>query len=190
MRGALVLAAVVAMAAAAAAAEERRELGAHEHGRSTLEVAIDGGRVAVALASPGADIVGFEHAAATDAQRAEVDRARAALAEPLALLVFPPAAGCRLASADVALEAEEGHGHAHGHDHAGGEGGGHAEFRAAYALDCADAAALATGTLDLAPFFARFPGAGLVEVRVVAAGGQASREATPADPAVRLDPAG
>jgi hypothetical protein len=182
--------ATMGVAAATAAADERRELGAHEHGRSTLDVAFEGGRVTMALASPGMDIVGFEHAAGTDEQRAEVERARAALADPLTLFALPTGAGCRVASAELALEVGEEEEHGHGGEHAekGEEAGGHSEFRAEYALDCAAPGALAS--LDLAPFFARFPGAEEVEVRLVTARGQSSREATPADPAVRLDPAG
>jgi Protein of unknown function (DUF2796) len=180
MRGLTAAAAIAAALAAtgtAAGEEGRGGPRAHEHGRSTLEVAVEGGRVAVALAAPGADLVGFEHAAATDAQRAAVERARAALAEPLALLAFPPRAGCRLTSAEVTLDVEDG------------EEGGHAEFRAGYELDCAEPAALAAGRLDLGPFFGRFPGTELVEVRIVSGRGQASREATRGSPTLSLDPA-
>ncbi len=184
MRGALVLAAAMTAATPVSAAE-RRELGAHEHGRSTLDVAVEGGRVSMALASPGTDIVGFERAAATDAQRAELERVRAALADPLALFAPPPAARCRVAAAEVAFEAGDEQGHEEGEDE---EAAGHAEFRAAYALDCGEPGALAS--LDLAPFFARFPGAAEVEVRVVTARGQSGREATPAGPAVSLEPPG
>jgi len=102
------------LASLPAAAEDRRELGAHEHGHSVLNIAIEGHRVAMALMAPGADIVGFEHPAATEEQRAAVEQAEAALADPLSLFVLPADAGCTLESATVALEHEE-------HEHADGD---------------------------------------------------------------------
>ena len=51
---------------------------AHEHGVSKLNLVIEGKRLEMELGSPGSDIVGFEHAPATDADRkAIVDAANA-----------------------------------------------------------------------------------------------------------------
>src|SRR5262249_38687966 len=49
----------------AAAQSAHRELGPHEHGRGTLNIAIEGNRVSMELEVPGMDIAGFEHAAKT-----------------------------------------------------------------------------------------------------------------------------
>src|SRR6185369_1509759 len=54
-----------AVASPAFAAEEHRELGVHEHGRGTLNIAIEGNKVTMELEAAGVDIVGFEHAAKT-----------------------------------------------------------------------------------------------------------------------------
>jgi Protein of unknown function (DUF2796) len=62
MRKTAIVAAVGAIAAFPVTAEERRELGAHEHGHSVLNIAIEGDRIEMELMSPGMDIVGFEHA--------------------------------------------------------------------------------------------------------------------------------
>ena len=54
----------------AVTAEETRQLGAHEHGHGTLNIAIEGTTVSMELEVPGSDIVGFEHVAATPEQKA------------------------------------------------------------------------------------------------------------------------
>ncbi|MDH4983163.1 DUF2796 domain-containing protein [Hyphomicrobium sp. D-2] len=73
---------------------EHRELGAHVHGRGTFNIAIEGSRVALELKAPGMDIVGFESAPTSDAQKAAVEKAKATLAKPLEL--FRSARRCRL----------------------------------------------------------------------------------------------
>jgi hypothetical protein len=189
MRGTAALALAGALAATVAAAGDRRELGAHEHGHSTLAIAVEGTRVAMELAAPGADIVGFEHTASTDEQKAAIEQAKAALADPLALFAPPAAAGCRVATAAVELETGEHHrdehaeGAAHG-EAAHAEGEGHAEFHAEYTLDCADPVEL--GSITFA-FFERFPGAEEVAVTLLTDRGQTSYEVTRAAPRLMLD---
>ena len=55
------------------------------------------------------DIVGFEHAASTDDQKAAVEKAKARLEKPLGVFSLPAAAGCTVAEAKVAIEAEHDH---------------------------------------------------------------------------------
>ena len=98
MRGTAVFALAGALAATAAVAEERRELGAHEHGHSTLTIAVEGTRVAMELSAPGADIVGFEHAAETDEQKAARGAGQGGSSPirwPCSSCRPPPAAGSR-----------------------------------------------------------------------------------------------
>lgn len=106
----------LAVVALAAQAEEPRQLGAHVHGVSHLDVAIEGQTLEMALAAPGMDIVGFEHAPSSPAGETAVAEALAALRSPLALFVLPKAAGCTVESAEAALELEEHH-HDHDEDH-------------------------------------------------------------------------
>jgi hypothetical protein len=191
---------VMAMAPAAAQAEEgHRELGAHVHGHGTLNVAIEASRVSMELEAPGMDLVGFEHAASTEAQKAAVDKAKALLAKPLGVFVLPAAAGCSLASADVAIEAEhhhdgddDDHDHDHGdkkaadhdHDDDGHEGhAGHNQFHATYAFDCTNAGALSAITFD---YFKQFAGAQGLTVNVVTAKGQSQYEVSRDKPTLDL----
>ena len=118
---------------------QHRELGAHQHGHGTLNIAIEGHKVSMELEVPGADIVGFEHAAKTKAQQAAVEKAKAQLAAPLSLFVLPAAAGCSVKEANVKIEGADEH------DQRAKAGQGaarttqmheHSEFHAEYALEC------------------------------------------------------
>lgn len=178
--------------------EEARQLGAHVHGEGTMQIAIDGDQVAMRFESPSADIVGFEHAPSTDAQRAAVDDAIAALSRPGALFVIPAAAGCSLVKAGAAMlgaEPEDEHGdhddHAHDHDHARDEhadhddhgGDGHSEFHAEYEMSCEDPSAI--DRIEFV-YFERFPDAKQIEVTVIGPSGAQSFEATRQAPVVEL----
>ena len=82
----------LALLASPAIAEESRQLDSHEHGVGELNIAVEGKTVVMELHAPGADIVGFEYVAESDADRAAVDAAVARLAAPLDLFVLPDAA--------------------------------------------------------------------------------------------------
>ena len=93
-RFAIIAGLAVGLAAGSASAQEsKRELGSHEHGHGTFNVAIDGKTVAIELIAPGADIVGFEHTPKTDEQKAKLAAAKAALEKIEPVLELPGAAG-------------------------------------------------------------------------------------------------
>lgn len=176
------------------ASGESRELGAHEHGSGALNIAVEGTRVAMEFEAPGADIVGFEYAAESDADRAAIDTAISDLARPLDWFVFPPTAGCAVIEASVALVGEDDHDdHEHEHDHAEDDddhdehaseehsdhdhdhdehaeeaGAEHTEFHAEYVLDCASPEEITA--IDFA-YFERFPNALELEVQVASDAG-------------------
>lgn len=108
--------AVLALATPALA-EETRQLDAHVHGVGELNIAIEGETVAMELHVPGADIVGFEHAAESEEDQAKVAAALETLTSPLALFALPEAAGCAVTEAAAELEIEGAEDHDdHGHD--------------------------------------------------------------------------
>lgn len=170
--------------------ETHRELGAHVHGHGTLNMAVEEKRVSMELEVPGMDIVGFEHAASTEEQKAAVEKAKAQLAKPLALFALPPQAGCAVAEASVAVEAEQ-----HDDDHDAGdkedakaehdheEAAGHNQFHATYALDCTRPAELTAITFD---YFKLFAGAHELTVNVVTAKGQSKYEVSRDKPMLDL----
>ncbi|MEL6576567.1 MAG: DUF2796 domain-containing protein [Pseudomonadota bacterium] len=200
---------ILALSAAAAGADETRSLGAHEHGVGHFNIAVEGGEVAMELEAAGADIVGFEHEATTEEDRAAIEAAKARLGEPLSLFVVPAAAGCEVASVDVALIGDHGdeddhdaehaehdhdHGHKHDHDHdhddehghdehAAEEHGGHTEFHAEYRLTCADPSGLTS--IDFA-YFEAFPNAEELEIQMIDAQGSRGFEVTREDAVLAL----
>ncbi len=185
---ALGLAAMLLLTAPARAEDDHRELGAHVHGHGTLNIAIEDKRVSMELEVPGMDIVGFEHAPSTDDQKAAIEKAKSQLEKPLAVFSLPAAAGCTVAEAHVAVEAEHGdddqkHEEKDHPDHDDDAAGGHNQFEANYALDCANPSELTTITFD---YFALFAGAQDLTVNVVAAKGQSKYEVSRGKPTLDL----
>jgi Protein of unknown function (DUF2796) len=185
-----------AITAAPALADERRELGPHEHGHGTLNIAIEKTRLSMELEAPGMDIVGFEHAAEAPEQKSAVEKATALLDKPLGLFKLPQAAECKVVTASVAIEAEHEHeddqaedGQADGaqqHDepgesHEGHEG--HNEFHVTYSLDCAKLANLTSIEFD---YFKSFAGAKGLTVNVVTSQSQSSYEVSRDKPVLDL----
>ncbi|MCU0855556.1 MAG: DUF2796 domain-containing protein [Rhodobacteraceae bacterium] len=176
-------------AAHAAYADDTRELGAHVHGEGRLDIAVDGTTVALSLVVPGADVVGFEHAAETAEEQVAVETTLATLERPLELFVMPEAAGCAVTSAEVALVAEEaeGDGHDHDHDHDHGHDhdkeAAHNEVQAEYLLTCAAPEAL--NRIDFA-WFEAFPNSERLDVQMVGTGGAQAAEVRRDAPALDL----
>ncbi|MGI9510876.1 MAG: DUF2796 domain-containing protein [Geminicoccaceae bacterium] len=197
-----ITASLLSLCIAPALAEgEKRELGAHEHGHSALGIAIEGDRIEMELVAPGADIVGFEHMAKSDEDKAAMEQAEAVLGKPLSLITFSSDAGCSIESASVEIEgeahhdehADEAHAEEEHHDdgehaeagHEEHEGGtSHNEFHATYALTCSAPDAL--DGIDFAGFFDSFAGAEELEVTVISEKGQASYEVERDVPTVDL----
>jgi hypothetical protein len=67
---------------------------AHEHGLARLDVGVEAGRVTLSLEVPLEDLVGFERAPRTEAERAAVTAALARLTEVDRLVRIDSAAGC------------------------------------------------------------------------------------------------
>ena len=198
---------------AGAAHTQTRELDAHQHGHGALNIAFEGASVAMELEVPGADIVGFEHPAESDADRALIDAAIAQLAKPLELFAMPAAAGCTVTAANVALLGEDDHDehdddhkdehaddhkdehdddhkddHADDHkdEHADEEGEeGHNEFHAEYALTCADPSAI--DAIE-SVYFERFPNAAELDIQLISDKGAKGFEVERDEP--RLDLSG
>ena len=198
-RLALATLAVLAAVPAVRAEDAHRELGAHVHGTGALNIAIEGAQVSMELHVPGADIVGFEHAADSAEDKAALAAAIALLKRPLELFVLPAAAGCTVTEAAAGLVTEdhdhgtEGHtdadhaaeGHAED-DHGDGDHAGetaHAEFDADYVLTCGEPAAL--DRIDFA-YFTAFPNARELDIQLITAKGAGSAEVTREAPALDL----
>lgn len=149
---------------------------AHQHGVATLDVSVEPRRVSLWLATPLDNLVGFERAPRTDAERERVDAAIAALRDAAALWRIDPAAGCTpgevvLTSAVLGLGAPAA---AEARD-------GHAELEARWDFDCRDGTR--TGFVEQG-LFAAFARMGRLEVQAVTPRGQ--MKATLRKPSTRI----
>lgn len=181
MRPLLLAVALLPLAAQAHDEHEHGSLGKHEHGVAQLNVALDGKTLELQMDSPAMNLVGFEHAATSAADKATVATVQAQLKQPLQLLSLPASAKCSVQSVELssplfgdAPKAEE-HDHDDG-DHDEHEGHHHADIDAHYQLTCAQPQDLAT--LDFAPLFKRFPATQKIQVQLIGPSGQQGVEAT------------
>ena len=156
--------------------EEHASLGAHEHGVASLNVALDGQTLEIQLQSPAMNLVGFEHEAKSDADKAKVAAARQHLEQPQALFALPIEAKCALQDSELDSPLFGGHAHDE-HEHA--DEHGHSDIDASYRFACANAGALKT--LELGSFFGTFPGTEKLEVQLIGPSGQQGAELTPSN---------
>ena len=158
---------------------EHGSLSAHEHGVGRLNAALDGQTLELELESPAMNLVGFEHAATSDADKAKVAAVRAQLEKPLALFNLPKAAGCVVASQELESplfggkpDADDDHDEdakdEHHHDHS--------EIHAHYHFTCATPGALKT--LDLANIFNTFPATQKIQLQLIGPSGQQGVDVT------------
>ena len=156
--------------------EEHASLDAHEHGVASLNVALDGQTLEIQLQSPAMNLVGFEHEAKSDADKAKVAAARQHLEQPQALFALPIEAKCALQDSELDSPLFGGHAHEE-HEHA--DEHGHSDIDASYRFACANAEALQT--LELGSFFGTFPGTEKLEVQLIGPSGQQGAELTPSN---------
>jgi len=185
--------AAIAMATTAVAQQEVRSRGKHEHGHGTLDMAIEGNRVLIEFHAPGADIVGFEHHARTEEDKAAIGKAIRLLKTPLALFTMPADAACRVDKVLVSPAGDDMHEHApeHADKHKNAHQGahekehkdGHMEFHAEYALACERPEQIRRIAF---PYFKLFPRSRELAVTVIDGRGQARHEVERDTPTVDL----
>ncbi len=134
-----------------------------------MDVALDTRGVELALTADGEGIVGFEHAPTDAAQQTAVARAEEALRAGARLLSMAPAARCALATVEVQSPYATT-----------SVAGGHADWKASYRFECADAAAIMD--LDFSGLFAAFPGLQTLKLQLISSQGQTGANLTPSSP--------
>ena len=174
----------------AGSAGQHRQHGAHLHGTGRLNLALDGRAIYVELESPAANIVGFEHTPASEAEHSAVDDAVAVLKDGDRLFRFNETAGCRLQDAKIASALirthHERHEHAdaEAHEHNGEhEGEGHADFVASYHFECTRPERLEQLTIDV---FSAFVGTQRLKVQFVLDDRQGAAELNASDHVVNF----
>jgi hypothetical protein len=162
---------------------QHRQLGPHVHGQGTLDIAVEGKKISMELVAPGMDIVGFEHVASTDDQKAAVEKAKAKLTDVLSVFKLPAAANCKAETANVESRKET---HQPGEKDDDDDKPGapqHSEFHATYTINC-EAPESVTGMETV--YFTNFAGAQLLNVNITTAKGQTQAQMTRAKPTLDL----
>ncbi len=155
-------------------------LGAHEHGVSSLNAALDGNLLELQFESPAMNLVGFEHAAKSDADKAKVAAAKRELEQPISLFALT-SGDCQATQVELQSPLFAGKAHDHKHDHHDHKHEGeHSDIHAHYRFECAKANELKQ--LDLAELFKRFPATEKIQVQLIGPNGQQGVELTPAQP--------
>lgn len=172
---------------------EYSEHDAHEHGTAHLNVVLEDENLVIEFVSPAANIVGFEHAAATEQEHKAIDQARMALIDGNSLFEFPSGVECVFEHATVATdfdhqtgeENETGHDHGHesGDHHSDADDhGDHGDFRAKYHFHFSRPVQLSYFEVR---FMQRFPAIERLKVQLVTPSIQTAAELTP--DAARMD---
>lgn len=155
-------------------------LGAHEHGVASLNAALDGNLLELQFESPAMNLVGFEHAAKSDADKAKVAAAKRELEQPISLFALT-SGDCQATQVELQSPLFAGKAHDHKHDHHDHKHEGeHSDIHAHYRFECAKANELKQ--LDLAELFKRFPATEKIQVQLIGPNGQQGVELTPAQP--------
>lgn len=162
------LASVAALLAATPfLAAQAQQQHAHVHGQLKLDVAVDGPTVVIDMESPLDNIVGFERAPKTDAEKKTVEEAVAQLRAADKLFVIDPAANCKLGPVDLRSGAL-GLGNPDPNEPVG-----HADLDATFSFNCTNAAAAKFIDVNL---FGVFKGLRQIDSQIASAQGQFKRQ--------------
>jgi hypothetical protein len=163
---------VLLATAPALAADKPAQPPGHQHGTARLQVSLEGQALQVAFEGPADNILGFEHAPRTDAQKATVARAEDRLRQTSELFTTAPGAGCQPQPASVEMKLP-----------AAGSRETHSEIEAEWRWSCAHPAALAYLDVGL---FKGFPRLKQLRAQVVTARGQTSVVLGPKSTRIKL----
>lgn len=146
----------------------------HEHGVAHIDVALDGNRLSIGFETPLENLVGFERAPRSDAERRAVEQALTRLAD--ASLWQPDAAAqCKAGTPKLRAPSFQ--------PAKPGKTDEHADVELALEFDCAQAQQLRAVQVLL---FKAFPRIERAEVQLVTARGQAKASLRPASATIRL----
>lgn len=208
---------VLAGSAFPAVAQESRQLDAHVHGETVMQIAVENDRVEISIMAPGMDVVGFEHPPEQQEDRQAVAAALTMLETSETVFKMPEAAGCSVQSAEAELhlggatpdheshdhddhghEGHDDHGHEdhdeHGHEDEGHEDhghGGHDEHEAGHSAFHADYALECASPDRLTgitlTWFESFPATQTLDVAYVTDAGVGAVELTRDDATLTFD---
>lgn len=172
-------------------AEETRQVDKHEHGVGELNIAIQSKTMVLEFMIPGADVVGFEHEAKSEQDKATVSAALTKFDDYNNIFIIPTNSKCILISSKININQEDEHdehddhdGHDDHDDHDEHQEEAHNEFYAKYTFECGD-----IKSLDLLefPYFETFSNSGELEVQFVSEIGSTSFEVEADSPIINIE---
>ncbi len=149
---------------------------AHEHGAVKLDVAVDGDKLSIALQAPLDNLLGFERAPRSDAERRAAAEVLARLRSGTPLFSADAAARCTLTKAEVRAPMFEVGAKPASKDE-------HADLDASYEFKCAQPPALRSLEVGL---FDAYPRIQRIDVQVAGPRGQSKVTLRRPDRAVKL----
>jgi Protein of unknown function (DUF2796) len=114
-------------------AEEFEQHPPHEHGKVTINAALDGNQLVIELDSPAVNVVGFEHEPRNDDERAAVSAAGKLLRDGRGLFAMPKEARCQFEKAEIKAPRWETTDDVPGQPEAPGQ---HADYEARFTYHC------------------------------------------------------
>ena len=181
-------------------AEETRQVDKHEHGVGELNIAVEGNSIDLEFMIPGADIVGFEYKAKSEADIALVNDALIKFDEFNNIFSIPSTSNCNLVEADISINQGDNHKDEHNHDghddhdehedehdhddHDEHDEEAHNEFVAHYSFNCGNIKEIDRISF---PYFTTFPNSGELEVQFVSEIGSTSFEVEGDEPFIDLE---
>jgi hypothetical protein len=172
-------------------AEETRQVDKHEHGVGELNIAIQSNTMVLEFIIPGADVVGFEHEAKSEQDKAIVSAALTKFDDYNNIFIIPTNSKCILISSKININQEDEHDEHDEHDDHDGHDDHdehqeeeHNEFYAKYTFECGD-----IKSLDLLefPYFETFSNSGELEVQFVSEIGSTSFEVEADSPIINIE---
>ena len=186
-------------------AEETRQVDKHEHGVGELNIAVEGNSIDLEFMIPGADVVGFEYKAKSEADKALVNNALIKFDEFNNIFSIPSTSNCNLVEADISINQGDNHKDEHNHDehddhdehedehdhddhgehddHDEHDEEAHNEFVAHYSFNCGNIKEIDRISF---PYFTTFPNSGELEVQFVSEIGSTSFEVEGDEPFIDL----
>lgn len=166
---------------------EHRHHEAHVHGTAELNLVLSKNELQVEFHSPAVNIVGFEHAPASEADNAKIEKVKSLVKNSDSIILITPENTCTTkepAKIELSFE-EQAHEEAE-HHHDGGdeeEHEGHSEIAIEYTFTCKDG--MVPQSIKVSAF-KQFPSLNEVNAQVVVDAGQTARNLTPKDDVINL----
>jgi hypothetical protein len=169
---------------------QTRSADSHVHGGARLSIAAEGSSIVMELETPLYNLLGFEYAPQTEAEKTKVKDIETRLGQPQSLMRFNEEAQCLFAEINqhIHLFEENAHEHSHGEktqahshseadeEHSHKDHTGHKDVILTYSLNCEDVSQLKT--LDVA-FFKDFPNFTKLDLVYLGPSQQMSTELSP-----------